>query len=39
MALITWLDSRAVIKATYEDTTVHDGEDDKRFAIQYSYGF
>lgn len=34
-----WLDSRAVIKATYEDTTVHDGEDDKRFAIQYSYGF
>ena len=34
-----WLDSRAVIKATYEDTTVNDGEDDKRFAIQYSYGF
>ncbi len=34
-----WLDDRSVLKATYEDTRVHDGEDDVRFAIQYSYGF
>jgi len=34
-----WLDDRSVLKATYEDTQVHDGEDDVRFAVQYSYGF
>lgn len=34
-----WLDDRSVLKATYEDTKVHDGDDDVRFAVQYSYGF
>lgn len=34
-----WLDPRSVIKVGYEDTDVADGPDDKRFAVQFSYGF
>ena len=34
-----WLDPRSVIKVGYEDTNVADGPDDKRFAVQFSYGF
>lgn len=34
-----WLDGRSVIKIAYEDTNVVNGKDDKRFAIQFSYGF
>lgn len=34
-----WLDARSVIKVAYEDTDVLFGEDDKRLAVQFSYGF
>jgi len=34
-----WLDPRSVIKVGYENTNVFDGEDDKRLAVQFSYGF
>tara|TARA_R110000772_G_scaffold30735_1_gene76320 strand:- start:1747 stop:2805 length:1059 start_codon:yes stop_codon:yes gene_type:complete len=34
-----WLDDRSLIKIAYEDTKVTNGDDDKRFAIQFSYGF
>lgn len=34
-----WLDDRSVIKFAYEDTKVKNGLDDKRFAMQFSYGF
>lgn len=34
-----WLDARSVIKVAYEKTDVFVGEDDKRFAVQFSYGF
>lgn len=34
-----WLDARSVIKVSYDDTDVDEGEDDQRFAIQLSYGF
>lgn len=34
-----WLDPRSVIKVGYEDTKLDNAEDDKRFAVQFSYGF
>lgn len=34
-----WLDPRSVIKFSYEDTDIEEGDDDQRLAVQYSYGF
>lgn len=34
-----WLDARSVIKLAYEDTEVEESDDDKRLALQFSYGF
>ncbi|WP_019603390.1 hypothetical protein [Teredinibacter turnerae] len=34
-----WLDARSVIKVAYDDTDIEEGEDDKRLAVQLSYGF
>jgi hypothetical protein len=34
-----WLDPRSVIKVGHEETNVVDGPDDKRIAVQVSYGF
>lgn len=34
-----WLDPRSVIKVGYEDTELANAQNDKRFAVQFSYGF
>tara|TARA_R110000772_G_scaffold264144_2_gene384502 strand:- start:4641 stop:5759 length:1119 start_codon:yes stop_codon:yes gene_type:complete len=34
-----WLDPRSVIKFSYEETDIEEGDDDQRLAVQYSYGF